>query len=118
MRPFVDLRSISTPNKQQPHTRTYNIRPHQNQPTNRNKQIARVLRPGGICIQSISNRCFPTKAINLWLETGDQGHVFIVGSYFHYGSKDFEPPVAKDISPGPRTDPLYIVQAAKKKKAA
>lgn len=52
------------------------------------------------------------------METGDQGHVFIVGSYFHYGSKDFEPPVAKDISPGPRSDPLYIVQAAKKQKGA
>lgn len=108
----MDLISISTPNKRQTHATPKPT------PNTRTTQIARVLRPGGICIQSISNRCFPTKAINLWLETGDQGHVFIVGSYFHYGSKDFEPPVAKDISPGPRSDPLYIVQAAKKQKAA
>lgn len=80
-------------------------------------QIARVLRPGGTCIMSFSNRCFPTKAIQLWLETGNEGHAFLVGSYFHYGSPDFEPPFAKDISPYPgRSDPMFIVQASKKKK--
>lgn len=41
-------------------------------PPFKTQQIARVLRPGGMCIMSMSNRCFPTKAINLWLETGDQ----------------------------------------------
>lgn len=41
-------------------------------------EISRVLKPGGICIMSMSNRCFPTKAISIWLETGDAGHVFIV----------------------------------------
>lgn len=65
---------------------------------------------------SFSNRCFPTKAIQLWLETGNEGHAFLIGSYFHYGSPDFEPPVAKDISPNPgRSDPMFIVQASKKK---
>lgn len=118
-------------------------------------EISRVLKPGGICIMSMSNRCFPTKAISIWLETGDAGHVFIVyvgeggeggreggyvsrplpsayyirflnhfsssllipnrGGYFHYGSKDFEAPKCVDISPNPgRSDPMFIVQAAKK----
>ena len=33
---------------------------------------------------AISNRCFPTKAIQIWLQTNDLEHIFIVGSYFHY----------------------------------
>lgn len=81
-------------------------------------EIARVLKPGGTCIMSMSNRCFPTKAVSIWLETGDAGHVFIVGAYFRYGSPLFEPPTAVDISPNPgRSDPMFIVQAAKKKEA-
>lgn len=35
------------------------------------KEINRVLRPGGKAIMSFSNRCFPTKAINIWLSTND-----------------------------------------------
>ncbi|GAB5030758.1 methyltransferase type 11 [Nannochloropsis oceanica] len=82
-------------------------------------EISRVLKPGGLCIMSMSNRCFPTKAISIWLETGDAGHVFIVGAYFHYGSKDFEAPKCVDISPNPgRSDPMFIVQAAKKMEKA
>ena len=33
------------------------------------KEIARVLRPGGRCYISMSNRCFPTKAFRIWLNT-------------------------------------------------
>jgi len=77
------------------------------------KEINRVLKPGGKAIMSMSNRCFPTKAIQIWLETNDLEHIFIVGSYFHY-SEGFEPPEAFDISPNPgRSDPMYIVQATK-----
>ena len=39
------------------------------------REINRVLRPGGKAIMSISNRCFPTKAIQIWLQTGDLEHV-------------------------------------------
>mmetsp|Transcript_5062 Transcript_5062/g.10273 ORF Transcript_5062/g.10273 Transcript_5062/m.10273 type:complete len:90 (-) Transcript_5062:2093-2362(-) len=35
------------------------------------QEIRRVLRPSGIAIMSFSNRCFPSKAINLWLNTSD-----------------------------------------------
>lgn len=79
-------------------------------------EIGRVLKPGGMAIISQSNRCFPTKAINIWLNTNDLEHVFIIGSYFHY-SKMFEPPESKDISPKAlfgRTDPMFIIQARKK----
>jgi len=28
---------------------------------------------------ALSNRCFPTKAVNVWLKTNDLEHVFLVG---------------------------------------
>jgi len=77
-------------------------------------EIARVLRPGGECIISMSNRCFPTKAFRIWLQTQDLEHIFVVGSFFHYSGK-FEPATCEDRSPNPgRSDPLYIVKAAKR----
>jgi len=63
----------------------------------------------------MSNRCFPTKAFNIWLRTNDLEHVFIVGSFFHYTEGVFEPPVSFDISPNPgMTDPMLIVKGFKK----
>lgn len=77
-------------------------------------EIGRVLRPGGVCLLSMSNRCFPTKAFQIWLQTNDLEHVFIAGSFFHYSGL-FDPPTCDDVSPNPgRSDPLYIVRAAKK----
>jgi len=80
------------------------------------REIERVLKPGGMAIMSFSNRCFPTKAISVWTQTGDPDHVLIVGSYFHY-SGGFESPKAKDISPAPTFwgggDPMYVVYGRK-----
>ena len=45
-------------------------------------EMHRVLRPGGQAICSFSNRCFPTKAVQVWLAAGDAGRRRIVGSYF------------------------------------
>ena len=67
-------------------------------------EVARVLRPGGVAMFALSNRCFPTKAINIWLRTNDLEHVFIVGSYFHYSGK-FKPPSAVEVSPNQATTP-------------
>ena len=75
------------------------------------REISRVLNPGGICMVSFSNRCFPTKAIRLWLGTDDATHIQIVGAYFHF-AKGFTSPLAIDISPNPgETDPMIVVQA-------
>merc|ERR1712194_660644 len=64
------------------------------------KEVARVLKPGGCAMFALSNRCFPSKAIGLWLQTNDLEHVFIVGSYFHYADK-FQKPTAIEVGPNP-----------------
>ena len=62
------------------------------------KEIRRVLKPGGQALMALSNRCFPTKAVDIWLRTNDLEHVFVVGSYFHYAG-GFKPPSAVEVSP-------------------
>jgi len=62
------------------------------------KEVARVLKPGGQAMFALSNRCFPTKAVDIWLRTNDLEHVFVVGSYFHYAG-GFQPPSAVEVSP-------------------
>jgi len=44
----------------------------------------RVLRPGGRALFSFSNRCFPTKAVKMWLQADDDARQRIVASYFMY----------------------------------
>lgn len=86
-----------------------------NKPLEVFREIGRVLRPNGVCMLSMSNRCFPTKAFQIWLQTSDVEHVFIAGSFFHYSGR-FNPPLSEDISPNPgRSDPLFIVKAVRKK---
>ena len=63
-------------------------------------EIQRVLKPGGLAAMSFSNRCFPTKAISIWTSTGDQDHIMIVGSYFHY-TPGFSPPRCGTSRPRP-----------------
>ena len=81
------------------------------------QEIGRVLQPGGLAIIALSNRCFPTKAFQIWLNTNDLEHIFMVGSFFHFATGLFEPPRSHDRSPNPgRTDPLYIVTAQRSSK--
>ena len=40
-----------------------------------------MLRPGGVAIMSFSNRCFPTKAVAIWTQTGDPDHIWIVRAH-------------------------------------
>uniref|UniRef100_A0A7S1B5C5 Methyltransferase type 11 domain-containing protein n=1 Tax=Corethron hystrix TaxID=216773 RepID=A0A7S1B5C5_9STRA len=77
-------------------------------------EIGRVIRPGGKAIISIGNRCFPTKVFQLWLQTNDLEHIFVIGSFFHYSGL-FEPPKCIDMSPNPGlSDPLYVITATAK----
>jgi SAM-dependent methyltransferase len=73
--------------------------------------ISRVLRPGGICAVSFSNRCFPTKAVAIWSALDDPGHIGLVATYFRQ-TNGFDEPVYEDLSPdGGRSDPIYVVAA-------
>jgi ubiquinone/menaquinone biosynthesis C-methylase UbiE len=65
----------------------------------------RVLREDGICIVSFSNRCFPTKAVRVWLSTTDNGHRILVRRYLERsGFRD----VADEELSTP-DDPLFVV---------
>jgi SAM-dependent methyltransferase len=73
------------------------------------REVRRVLRPGAPFVVSFSNRCFPTKAVAVWLATSDAQHVMLVRSYFDAagGWGDIR---AEDRSAGDG-DPLYAVCA-------
>ena len=72
--------------------------------------VRRVLRPGAPFVVSFSNRCFPSKATALWLNTGDAQHTALIQTFFARGGwADSE---AVDASPNPgRSDPLFVVWA-------
>eukprot|EP00977_Amphora_coffeiformis_P022244 scaffold10660_cov176-Amphora_coffeaeformis.AAC.3 len=63
-------------------------------------EIHRLLRPGGVALMSFSNRCFPTKAITMWLQADDIDRLTIVASYFHY-TAPWKSLQALDIIPPP-----------------
>ena len=73
-------------------------------------EIRRVLRPGAPFVLSFSNRCFPTKAVAVWLGGSDEDHVELVSAYFR-AAGGFTAVTAEDRSPGDAGDPLYAVWA-------
>ena len=86
--------------------------------------VARVLKPGGVVAIVFSDRLFFSKAVALWTGKDDQEHVYTVGSYIHYASPAFSPPMARDLNPREsqrktsgqakrKSDPLYVVYASR-----
>eukprot|EP00586_Coscinodiscus_wailesii_P022785 CAMPEP_0172497224 /NCGR_PEP_ID=MMETSP1066-20121228/96820_1 /TAXON_ID=671091 /ORGANISM="Coscinodiscus wailesii, Strain CCMP2513" /LENGTH=291 /DNA_ID=CAMNT_0013269869 /DNA_START=207 /DNA_END=1082 /DNA_ORIENTATION=+ len=80
------------------------------------KEVQRVLRPGGKVIVSQSNRCFPSKAIAMWLNMNDRQHLELINGYFQYAG-GFKPRKAYDITASGPDDinynPMFIVEAVK-----
>jgi len=74
------------------------------------REVRRVLRPGAPFIVSFSNRCFPTKAVAVWLGSTDPQHVALVRAYFQ-GAGGWVDVAEEDRSPGDDGDPLYAVWA-------
>jgi len=74
------------------------------------REVRRVLRPRAPFVVSFSNRCFPTKAVAVWLATTDQQHVELVRTYFEPAAGWLDV-TAEDRSPGYGGDPLYAVWA-------
>jgi len=76
------------------------------------REVHRVLAPGAPFVVSFSNRCFPTKAVAVWLDTTDQQHLTLVRAYFDAagGWTDIR---VEDRSRA-TGDPLYAVWARKR----
>ena len=73
-------------------------------------EVRRVLRPGAPFVVSFSNRCFPTKAVAVWLAATDAQHVQLVQTYFE-AAGGWTEVSTENRSPGPDGDPLYAVWA-------
>lgn len=71
--------------------------------------VRRVLRPGGVAIVSFSNRCFPTKAVAVWMANDDAGHRALVRTYLERSG-------FADVADGELDtpdDPLFVVRGTK-----
>jgi SAM-dependent methyltransferase len=72
-------------------------------------EVGRILRPGAPFIVSFSNRCFPSKAVRIWVTTGDPQHMTLVRRYFELADR-FETISTLDRSPRRwLSDPLFAV---------
>jgi SAM-dependent methyltransferase len=72
------------------------------------QEVNRVLKPGGIFIVSFSNRCFPTKAVAVWLASTDRQHLDLVERYLHEAGNWHE--INMEGKSGVH-DPMFIVSA-------
>jgi SAM-dependent methyltransferase len=70
------------------------------------RQVHRVLRPGAPFVVSFSNRCFPTKAVAIWLALGGAQQQQLVQAYMQVAG--FENLDSRAIIP-PGGDPLWAV---------
>lgn len=71
-------------------------------------EVGRVLKPEAPFAVSYSNRCFPTKAVAVWQTLNNREHAELIGLYFRLSGR-FEQAQAYDISPGPGSDPMFVV---------
>ncbi len=78
------------------------------------REIARVLRPGGVLLISFSNRMFGTKAVRIWQETPDAARPGLVAAYLAEAGGFGEPTVEANLprrGPFGGGDPLWTVVA-------
>lgn len=72
-------------------------------------EVGRVLRPGAPFVVTFSNRCFPSKAVQIWVTTGDRQHLDLVQRYFELAGRFGD---VRRLDRSPRrwlSDPLYAV---------
>jgi len=75
------------------------------------REVGRVLKEDAPLIVTFSNRCFPTKAVEIWHRLDDQGHMRLVEGYFQ-AAGNFRNIRSLDRSPHRVfSDPLYAVVA-------
>lgn len=77
-------------------------------------EVGRVLKPGAPFIVTFSNRCFPSKAVHVWVSTNDAQHLALVKLYFEL-SGCFASICPLDRSPRRwLSDPLFAVVGRRK----
>jgi len=76
--------------------------------------VRRVLKPGAPFIVLFSNRMFPTKAVRIWRQSSDQGHIELVAAYMDLAG-NFEEVRGGFMNPetSPPGDPLFLVLGRK-----
>jgi len=73
------------------------------------RETGRVLKAGAPLVVTFSNRCFPTKAVEIWHRLDDAGHLRLVEGYLQEAG-NFSNVRSLDRSPRrPFSDPLYAV---------
>jgi len=75
------------------------------------REVGRVLKIGGPLIVTFSNRCFPTKAVEIWHQLDDRGHMRLVEEYLRDAGNFAN---IRSLDRSPRRvfgDPLYAVVA-------
>ncbi|MSP00591.1 MAG: methyltransferase domain-containing protein [Acetobacteraceae bacterium] len=70
------------------------------------RNVARVLRPGAPFVVSFSNRCFPTKAVEIWQSFSGPDQQRLVAAYMRAAGFTN---IAAHASTPPRGDPLWVV---------
>ena len=70
-------------------------------------EVRRVLRPGGRVVVSFSNRCFPTKAVRIWLSLDVAGQASLITTYMERSG--FVAIAANMLADGTAGDPLVVV---------
>lgn len=73
------------------------------------REAGRVLKSGAPIVISFSNRCFPTKAVEIWHQLDDRGHAQLVERFLREAG-NWSDIHSLDRSPrGMFSDPLYAV---------
>jgi SAM-dependent methyltransferase len=73
------------------------------------REVGRVLKVGSTAVITFSNRCFPTKAVDVWHRLDDAGRMKLVELYLR-DAGNFRDVRSEDRSPGRMlSDPLYAV---------
>jgi SAM-dependent methyltransferase len=75
------------------------------------RETARVLRVGAPLALTFSNRCFPTKAVEVWRSLGDAGHLRLVESYLRAAGGWSPIDCLEPRARGEPGDPLFAVVA-------
>ncbi len=70
-------------------------------------EVRRVLKNGAPFIVSYSNRCFPTKAVEVWRSLDTRGHASLIHRYMQLAG--FSGIAAKVLANGMHGDPLVAV---------